>query len=84
MWYNKNFPKKLQKEVINLVAVYLEEGDTLEKALKKFRRLVEQEQIITGAKRRMYYEKPSEKRKRKMMAARKRLLKQLKKQKYLL
>ena len=84
MWYNKNFPKKLQKEVISLVAVYLEEGDTLEKALKKFRRLVEQEQIITEAKRRMYYEKPSEKRKRKMRAARKRLLKQLKKQKYLL
>ena len=66
--------------MINLVAVYLEEGDTLEKALKKFRRLVEQEQIITEAKRRMYYEKPSENRKRKMRAARKRLLKQLKKQ----
>jgi len=70
--------------VRRLVTVYLEEGDTLEKALKKFRRLVEQEQILTEAKRRMYYEKPSEKRKRKMRAARKRLLKQLKKQKYLL
>jgi len=62
--------------VISLVAVYLEENEPVEKALKKFRRLVEQEQIITEAKRRMYYEKPSEKRKRKMRAA--------KKQKYLL
>ena len=49
------------------------------KALKKFKRLVEKEGILTEVRRRQFYEKPSEKRKRRERQARKRILKAMKK-----
>jgi small subunit ribosomal protein S21 len=55
------------------------ENESFEKVLKKFKRIVEKEGILTEVKRRQFYEKPSEKKKRKERAARKRLLKALKK-----
>jgi small subunit ribosomal protein S21 len=60
------------------MATVIVEGD-LEKALKKFRKIIEKEGILTECKRREFYEKPSVKRKRKERAARKRLIKALKK-----
>ncbi|MBX0312119.1 MAG: 30S ribosomal protein S21, partial [Sulfurihydrogenibium sp.] len=56
------------------MATVIVEGD-IEKALKKFRKIIEKEGILTECKRREFYEKPSVKRKRKERAARKRLIK---------
>jgi small subunit ribosomal protein S21 len=61
------------------VFVIVDENEPFEKALKKFKRLVEKEGILTEVRRRQFYEKPSEKRKRKERQARKRILKAMKK-----
>lgn len=55
------------------------ENEPFEKVLKRFKRVVEKEGILTEVKRRQFYEKPSEKRKRKERQARKRIIKALKK-----
>ncbi|MCS7171453.1 MAG: 30S ribosomal protein S21 [Aquificaceae bacterium] len=60
-----------------IVEVY--ENEPFEKVLKRFKRIVEKEGILTEVKRRQFYEKPSEKRKRKERQARKRIIKALKK-----
>ncbi len=59
--------------------VIVDENESFEKALKKFKRLVEKEGILTEVRRRQFYEKPSEKRKRRERQARKRILKAMKK-----
>jgi len=62
-----------------LAVVYVKEDEPFEKALKRFKKIIEKEGVLTEYKRREYYEKPSVKRKRKQRAARKRLIKALKK-----
>jgi len=62
-----------------LAIVEVMENEPFEKVLKRFKRLVEKEGILTEVKRRQFYEKPSEKRKRKERQARKRIIKALKK-----
>ncbi len=62
-----------------MVFVIVDENEPFEKALKKFKRLVEKEGILTEVRRRQFYEKPSEKRKRRERQARKRILKAMKK-----
>lgn len=51
--------------------VKVHEGDSIDKALKQFKKQCEKSGILTEIKKREYYEKPSVKRKRKMIAARK-------------
>jgi small subunit ribosomal protein S21 len=55
------------------VKVY--DGDSIDKALKLFKKQCEKSGIFTEIKKREYYEKPSVKRKRKMIAARKKRIK---------
>ncbi len=62
-----------------MVFVIVDENEPFEKALKKFKRLVEKEGILTEVRRRQFYEKPSEKKKRRERQARKRILKAMKK-----
>jgi len=62
-----------------LSVVYLDENESIDSALKKFKKVIEREGILTELKKREFYEKPSVKRKKKAMAARKRLMKKLKK-----
>ncbi len=62
-----------------MAVVHVKEDEPFEKALKRFKKIIEKEGILTEYKRREYYEKPSVKRKRKQRAARKRLIKALKK-----
>ncbi|MCS6952858.1 MAG: 30S ribosomal protein S21 [Bryobacterales bacterium] len=50
----------------------LQEGETLESALRRFKRKVQQEDIIKDIKRHSYYMKPGEKRRLKEALARKR------------
>ena len=52
-------------------AVRVLEGDSIDKALKQFKKQCEKSGILTEIKKREYYEKPSVRRKRKIIAARK-------------
>ncbi len=50
----------------------LDEGEELERALKKFRRKVQRAGIFRDIKKNRFYEKPSEAKRRKMKAAERR------------
>jgi small subunit ribosomal protein S21 len=56
----------------NLAEVNLQDGETLESALRRFKRKVQQEDIIKEIKRHSFYLKPGEKRRTKEALARKR------------
>ncbi|MBN1586329.1 MAG: 30S ribosomal protein S21 [Candidatus Omnitrophica bacterium] len=54
--------------------VDVKENETLEKALKRFKKKLEREGILKALKERKHYEKPSEKKRRKMRNARKKAI----------
>jgi small subunit ribosomal protein S21 len=56
--------------VISLSAIKIDENGSFETALKRFNRKIQQDGILTEARRREHYEKPSVKRKRKEAAKR--------------
>ena len=58
--------------VIVMAEVVVQDGETLESALRRFKRKVQQEDIIKDIKRHSYYLKPGEKRRAKEALARKR------------
>ena len=55
-----------------LAEIRLQEGESLENALRRFKRKVQQEDIIKEIKRHSFYLKPGEKRRVKQALARKR------------
>ncbi len=55
-----------------MAEVLVQDGETLESALRRFKRKVQQEDIIKDIKRHSYYMKPGEKRRTKEALARKR------------
>jgi small subunit ribosomal protein S21 len=55
--------------------VVIQEGESLENALRRFKRKVQQEDIIKEIKKHSYYMKPGEKRRAKQALSRKRLRK---------
>ena len=55
--------------------VVIQEGESLENALRRFKRKVQQEDIIKEIKKHSYYMKPGEKRRTKQALSRKRLRK---------
>ena len=57
--------------------VKVREDESLENALRRFKRKCEKSGILTELKKRQHYEKPSTKRKRKAIAARKKALKRM-------
>jgi small subunit ribosomal protein S21 len=57
--------------------IKVREDESLENALRRFKRKCEKSGILTYIKKRQHYEKPSVKKKRKALAARKKLLKRL-------
>jgi len=61
-----------------LAEVIIQEGESLEGALRRFKRKVQQEDIIKEIKRHSYYMKPGEKRRAKAALARKRARKKQK------
>jgi small subunit ribosomal protein S21 len=67
-------------EVIGLAEVRLQEGESLENALRRFKRKVQAEDIIRDVKRHSYYLKPGEKLRVKQALARKRARKKLRKE----
>jgi small subunit ribosomal protein S21 len=61
------------REVIfQLAEVHIQDGETLESALRRFKRKVQQEDIIKEIKRHSFYLKPGEKKRTKEALARKR------------
>lgn len=63
-----------------MAEIKLHEGETLENALRRFKRKVLQEDIIRETKRHSFYLKPSQKRRAKQALARKRRRKKLRRE----
>lgn len=53
--------------------VKIKQNESLENALRRFKKQCEKASILSEIKKREYYERPSVRRKKKMMAARKKL-----------
>ena len=66
-------------EVSTIAFVKVDDGENLEKAIKRFKRMVEKEGIIREWKKREYYEKPSTIRNRKKKSLQRKLQKKLRK-----
>ena len=60
-----------------MAEVVLNEGESLESALRRFKRKVQQEDIIKDVKKHSFYMKPGEKKRIKQALARKRLRKKM-------
>lgn len=60
------------KEVLSLAIVTVQDGESLESALRRFKRKVQQEDIIKDAKKHAFYLKPGERKRLKQALARKR------------
>jgi small subunit ribosomal protein S21 len=65
--------------VIQIAYIRVDDSENLEKAIKRFKRMVEKEGIIREWKKREYYEKPSTIRNRKRKALERKLLKKQRK-----
>ncbi len=60
-----------------MAGIIIQDGESLENALKRFKRKVQEEDIIKEVKKHSYYLKPGEKRRTKEALARKRLRRKL-------
>jgi small subunit ribosomal protein S21 len=60
---------------LRLAEVIIQEGESLENALRRFKRKVQKEDIIKEIKKHSFYMKPGEKRRAKQALSRKRLRK---------
>lgn len=65
--------------MIFIAFVKVDDGENLEKAIKRFKRMVEKEGIIREWKKREYYEKPSTIRNRKKKSLERKIQKKLRK-----
>ena len=69
----RNEPISGGKEVVaDLAEVKVQDGESIESALRRFKRKVQQEDIIKDMKKHSYYLKPGDKRRAKQALARKR------------
>jgi small subunit ribosomal protein S21 len=66
--------------VVSLAEIRLQEGESLENALRRFKRKVQTEDIIKEVKRHSYYLKPGERRRVKKALAQKRARKKIRKE----
>jgi small subunit ribosomal protein S21 len=66
-------PRSRKRQVSRVLAeVHIQDGESLESALRRFKRKVQQEDIIKEIKRHSFYLKPGEKQRTKEALARKR------------
>ncbi len=66
-------------EVISIPAIIVGEDEALDRAIKRFKRMVEKEGIVREWKRREFYEKPSTIRNRKRKAMERKRLRKIRK-----
>jgi len=59
--------------------IRLKDGESIESALKRFKKATEKAGILSEIRKREHYEKPSVKKKKKALAAKKRAVKKLRK-----
>jgi small subunit ribosomal protein S21 len=69
--YAEICPVRTRLGVVSLAEVRLQEGESLENALRRFKRKVQTEDIIKEVKRHSFYLKPGEKKRVKQALARK-------------
>ena len=67
----------LTRGCASVAEVKIQDGESIESALRRFKRKCEKSGILSELKKRQHYEKPSTKRKRKAIAARKKVLRKL-------
>jgi len=65
---------------MSVAEIRLQEGESLENALRRFKRKVQTEDIIKEVKRHSYYQKPGERRRVKQALAQKRARKKIRKE----
>lgn len=63
-----------------MAEVIIQDGETLENALRRFKRKVQQADIIKEIKKHSYYMKPGEKKRAKKALARKRIRKKMRRE----
>ena len=68
-------PNRIGGELNKVAEVIIQESESLENALRRFKRKVQQEDIIKEIKKHSFYMKPGEKRRAKEALSRKRLRK---------
>jgi len=66
--------------VLNVAEVKVQEGESIESALRRFKRKVQQEDIIKDIKKHSFYLKPGDKRRAKQALARKRNRKKIRRE----
>jgi small subunit ribosomal protein S21 len=66
--------------VIHMAEVKIQEGESIESALRRFKRKVQQEDIIKDIKKHSFYLKPGDKRRAKQALARKRNRKKMRRE----
>jgi len=69
-----------ERGVIFVAEVKIQEGESIESALRRFKRKVQQEDIIKDIKKHSFYLKPGDKRRAKQALARKRNRKKLRRE----
>jgi small subunit ribosomal protein S21 len=57
----------------NVPGVKVKDGESFESALRRFKRICEQEGILSEIKKHQHFEKPSEKKKKRILAARRKV-----------
>ena len=70
---------RIRKGVIFIAYVRVDDGENLEKAIKRFKRMVEKEGIIREWKKREYFEKPSTIKNRKKKSLERKIQKKIRK-----
>jgi len=65
-------PSHFERGLLSLAEVQVQPGESIESALKRFKKKIQKAGILSEIKRREHYVKPSVKKKRKAEAARKR------------
>ena len=63
-----------------MAEVYIQDGESLESALRRFKRRVQQADIIKEIKKHSYYMKPGERRRAQAALSRKRMRKKLRRE----
>jgi small subunit ribosomal protein S21 len=70
----------IREGVIAMAEVKVQEGESIESALRRFKRKVQQEDIIKDIKKHSFYLKPGDKRRAKQALARKRNRKKMRRE----
>ena len=81
-WHSQGPGRSLRRfcEVHVVADVKIQEGESIESALRRFKRKVQQEDIIKDVKKHSFYLKPGDKRRAKQALARKRNRKKLRRE----